>query len=180
MSIIKNKNILESNIILEKRYLESKKLLIEDSSGTTKTNLQDLESYGVKLDDKTTHETILKQIQNTPLKVNTQYLKSSLGTNYFFNRLNNIISLTPEKNSRLERNLPHYQRTLTGEVINLNLPNGITLRGTYNISNNKPSQFEISKDINIGKKNVNLSLKTDVLNKDNQTQLGIKIPLGSN
>jgi hypothetical protein len=179
MSLSKKKHILTSNIISEKRYLESKKIINEEGSGTTATNLQNLESEGVKIDDSETHETILKQMENTPLRSNITNLRGSVGTSDFFNKLNNIVQLTPEKSSKFDRHLPQNQRSLTGEVITLNLPNGVKLSGTYDLINNKPSDFKISKDVNIGKQNVNLSLKTDTLTGGKTTQFGVKIPLSS-
>ena len=178
MSLSKKKHILESNILSERRYLESKKLINEQNSGSTPTNLQDLESEGVKLDDKTTHETILKQIENTPLDYNIPNLKNSVGTSNFFNKLNSIVQLTPEKNSKFERHLPQNKRSITGEVLTFNLPNGIKLSGEYDLGSIKPSEIKISKDVNVGNQKVNLSLKSDVVSGGKTAQVGVKIPFG--
>jgi hypothetical protein len=176
MSLSKKKHILESNILSERRYLEHKSIIIETSTNTGDT-ISDLESQGVMVNDEQTHQTILKQLENTDLKYKIPYLKTSIGNSDFFNKLNGVMTLTPEKNSKFERHLPQNQRSITGEVLTFNLPNGVKLSGSYDLGSVKPSDIKVSKDVNVGNQKVNISLKSDVVSGGKTAQVGVKIPI---
>jgi hypothetical protein len=177
MSISKIRHITKLNLISEKRYLENRLIINETitNSGDTITNL---ENQGVMVDDTQTHQTIIKQLENTDLKYKIPDLKTSIGKGDFFNKLSSVMALTPEKNSKFERHLPQNQRSITGEVLTFNLPNGIKLSGTYDLGSVKPSDIKVSKDVNIGNQKINLSLKSDVVSGGKTAQVGVKIPLG--
>jgi hypothetical protein len=178
MSISKIRHIAKLNLISEKRYLENK-LIINETTTNSGDTITNLENQGVMVDDAQTHQTIIKQLENTDLKYKIPDLKTSVGNSDFFNKLSGIMTLKPEKNSRFERHLPQNQRTaITGEVLTFNLPNGIKLSGTYDLGSIKPNDIKVSKDVNVGNQKINLSLKSDVVSGGKTAQVGVKIPLG--
>lgn len=169
------KKIIEANLLSEQRYL-SNKYLNEDNvqtSGTPQNDKVELQDAGVDLTDSTTHNTILQQLKPYNDKININDLTPHVGKDSFFDALGNYVSLSPEK-SKIDRS------TITGEELKIKLPNGINLKGSFDVRDGGLGSVSIGKNVNIGNQKVNLSLKTNALTGGNTAQIGVKIPIGGN
>jgi hypothetical protein len=169
----KNKKIIQANILSEQRYLNNKYLNEDEgtTSGNTQNTKETLQDVGVNLTDSTTHNSILQQLKPYSDKVNINSLTPHVGKDSFFDALGNYVSLSPEK-SKIDRS------TITGQELKLNLPNGINLKGSFDLKDGGLGSVSIGKNVNIGNQKVNLSLKTNALTGGNTAQVGIKIPIG--
>ena len=176
----KRKNINAANLILEQRYLNSKFLMeVEDPTNPQqKTNPK---SLGVNVNDITTHQSILNQLQPHSNKVDLEKLKPLVGNPNFFSELDKFVTLEPDV-SKIDK------KTITGEELKLKLPGGLSLKATFDLEPNAKfsgvGDIGVNKNFNIGGTPVNLGVKyKDPTSKDfniGNLQVGAKIGIPNN
>ena len=99
----KRKKIVEANLLSEQRYLNNKFLMeVEDPTTPEVQTSTDVAQLGVNVNDATTHQSILQQLEPYKDKVNMEYLKQNVGKPNFFDVLGNYMKLDLEKDSKLE------------------------------------------------------------------------------
>jgi hypothetical protein len=167
----KKRYIQNANLISEQRYLNTRSLMeVEDP--VTPPKQTDVASMGVNTNDVATQQSILTQLQPYSNKVDLEILKPLVGTENFFNKLNEFIILSPDVASD--------KKTITGEEVKLQLPGGIKLKATFGLGTGGKvtgvNDVGITK--NVGPVNFGVKYKnpTDNFNISN-LQVGAKITI---
>jgi len=171
----KKRYIQNANLISEQRYLNNRSLMeTEDPTRPPKKEGQvDVASMGVNTNDVVTQQSILTQLQPYSNRVNLGELKPLIGTENFFNKLNEFITLSPDVSSS-------DKKTITGESVKLELPGGIKLKATFGIGTGGKitGVDDVGITKNIGPVNLGVRYKnpTDNFNISN-LQVGAKITI---
>ena len=119
----------------------------------------DVAQLGVNVNDATTHQSILQQLEPYKDKVNMEYLKQNVGKPNFFDVLGNYMKFDLEKDSKLETSLlPSQTKTTTGEEATFKLGN-LSLKGTFDFKDNQIGDIGVGYKTKIGSQPVTLMAK---------------------
>ena len=181
----KRRYIQEANLISEQRYINNKFLMeTEDPTTPEVQTSTDVAQLGVNVNDATTHQSILQQLEPYKDKVNMEYLKQNVGKPNFFDVLGNYMKFDLEKDSKLETSLlPSQTKTTTGEEATFKLGN-LSLKGTFDFKDNQIGDIGVGYKTKIGSQPVTLMAKVkDPAStfsgniKPDKLQVGVEMPI---
>jgi hypothetical protein len=145
----KKTRISEANILAEQRYL-LKKFINEDEVPQTPQpeptqTTEDLTNLGVNVNDTTTHQSIIQQLEPHKDKVNLDLLKKNIGNQNFFTELSKYVKLQP-------KSVSNYGATIkVGDVV---------LNGNFNVKEKEIGDVGLQYKTKVGNTPTTLMLKT--------------------